>query len=187
MHDLVVFVEDRLRDKIVRLHVDADRRVDALIEWYVAHFGLPRRYFDLTTIKYRLVRALDKRFLPGKETLRRAGIADGELLQLVSRKGRQVWRTTEAVLDEIEQEVRGHIVEETWDGVTNCDADADTHNNANTDPYPDHHTHTNPALYPQTSRQLGGLYRETGGHALFAGPVQGYDGGPDPAGELLDQ
>ena len=101
MDDLVVIVENQLRGKNVRLSTDADRRVDELIEWYVAHFGLPRRYFDLKPIKYRLVRALDKRRLPGRQTLRKAGVVDGELLQLVSRQGRLVWRTTDAVLDEI--------------------------------------------------------------------------------------
>ena len=118
MYDLVLFVEDQLRDKIVRLRVDADRRVDALIEWYVAHYGLPRRYFDLKPIKYRLLRAADRRELHRHKTLRDAGIAEGELLQLVSRKGNVVWRTAEALLDEIEQEVKDLLVEEVWDRAT---------------------------------------------------------------------
>ena len=118
MYNVVIFIEDQLRGKIVRLQVDLDRRVEALIEWYVAHFGLPRRYFDQVQIEYRLLRAVDKRALAGKKTLREAGIAKGELLQLHSRKGRLVWRTVEAMLDEIEGEIKGRIVDEPWDRVT---------------------------------------------------------------------
>ena len=50
--------------------------------------------------------------------MRDAGIAEGELLQLVSRKGNVVWRTAEALLDEIEQEVKDLLVEEVWDRAT---------------------------------------------------------------------
>jgi LysM repeat protein len=118
MYNAVIFIEDLPRGELVRLQVDLDRRVDALIEWYLAHFGLPRRYFDLDPIEYRLLRAVDKRALSGKRTLRKAGITEGDLLQLNSRQGRQVWRTVQAMLDEIEGEVRGRIVEEAWERVT---------------------------------------------------------------------
>ena len=120
MYNVVIFIEDRLRDQLVRLQVDVDRRVDALIEWYVARFGLPRRYFDPLDfeIEYELLRAVDKRALSGKQTLREAGIAAGDLLQLRSREGRKVWRTVESMLDEIEEEIKGRIIDETWDRVT---------------------------------------------------------------------
>ena len=120
MYNVVIFIEDGLRGELVRLQVDLDRRVEALIEWYVARFGLPRRYFDPLNfdIEYELLRAVDKRALSGRETLREAGIADGDLLQLRSRKGRLVWRTAQAVLDEIEEEIKGRIVEEAWDRAT---------------------------------------------------------------------
>lgn len=118
MYNAVIFIEDLPRGELVRLQVDLDRRVDELIEWYLAHFGLPRRYFDLDPIEYRLLRAVDKRALSGKRTLRKAGITEGDLLQLSSRKGRQVWRTAQAMLDEIEGEIRGRVVEEAWERVT---------------------------------------------------------------------
>jgi hypothetical protein len=84
----------------------------------VAHFGLPRRYFDLCPIDYRLVRAANKRPLAGQETLRDAGINEGELLQFDSREGRRVWRTSQALLDTIEQELRDRLVDEAWDRAT---------------------------------------------------------------------
>ena len=120
MHKLVIFIHDQLRGEIVRLHVDADTRVDALIEWYVAHCDLPHRYFDLKPLKYRLLRAVDRRELARQKMLRHAGIAEGELLQLVShkRRGGVVWRAAEALLDEIEQQVKDLIVEEVWDRAT---------------------------------------------------------------------
>ena len=118
MYNVIVVIDDRPRGEIVRLQVDLDRRVDALIEWYVAQFGLPRRYFDLGPIEYRLLRAADKRAISGKRTLRQAGVTEGDLLQLLSREGRLVWRTAQAMLDEIEGELRGRLVDETWDRVT---------------------------------------------------------------------
>ena len=118
MNNVVIFVEDRLRDELVRLHVDLDRRVDALIEWYVARFSLPRRYFDRVDIEYQLLYAVDKRALSGKGTLRKAGVSEGDLLVLRSREGRKVWRAVQSMLEEIEGEIRGRIAEEAWDRVT---------------------------------------------------------------------
>lgn len=126
MSNLIVFIEDLVRDERVRLSLDANQPVDAIVNGLVAQFGLPRRDFDLSRIEYRLVRAADGAHLRGNATLRAAGIAEDELLQLVSPKGRRVWRTVQRLLDEIESEIvdkvtgqlKDRVVEEVWDRVT---------------------------------------------------------------------
>lgn len=131
MSNLVVFIEDRIRDKCVRQTVSVNDRVDAVIESYVDKYGLPRRYFDLSHIEYRLVRAVDGRPLSGQATLREANIAQGELLQLVSREGRLVWRAVQSLFDEIESQIEGQItgkikdrlVDEAWDRISHRLAD----------------------------------------------------------------
>ena len=86
MEKLVIYIEDRLRRKLVRLRVDEDRRIDTLLAWYVENFELPRRYSDLSDIEYELLRAAENRAISGPKTLREAGIGEGERLLLRSRK-----------------------------------------------------------------------------------------------------
>ncbi len=126
MSSLIVFIEDQIRDERVRLGVNMDSPVDAVIESYVDHYDLPRRYFDLSRIEYRLVRSVDGTHLPGQTTLRQASIAKGELLRLISPKGRRVWRVVQRLLDEIESEIidqatgeiKERITKKVWDRVT---------------------------------------------------------------------
>ena len=126
MSNFIVFVEDLIRDERVRLSLDANQPVDAIIKSLVEQFGLPRRDFDLSRIEYRLMRAVDGAPLRGRATLRAAGVAEGELLQLVSPEGRRVWRIVQRLLDEIESEIvdkingtlKDRVVEEVWERVT---------------------------------------------------------------------
>lgn len=124
--DLIVFIEDLIRDERVRVRLDVEAPVDAIVGELVEQFGLPRRDFDLSRIQYRLVRAADGTRLHARVTLSQAGIAEGELLQLVSPEGRRVWQTVQRLLDEIESEIvdqitgqlKDRVVEEVWNRVT---------------------------------------------------------------------
>lgn len=126
MSNLTVFIEDLIRDERVRVRLEGDAPVDAIVGGLVEQFGLPRHDFDRSRIEYRLVRAVDGTHLRGRVTLSEAGIAEGELLQLVSPEGRRVWRTVQRLLDEIESEIvdkitgqlKDRVVEEVWDRVT---------------------------------------------------------------------
>lgn len=121
-----VFIEDRIRDERVRHRVNVDSPVDTVIEGYVDQFGLPRRDFDLSHIEYRLMRAVDETYLSGETTLRQAGIAEGELLELFSPEGRRVWGSVQRLLGEIESEIRDpitgefkdRVAEEAWERAT---------------------------------------------------------------------
>jgi LysM repeat protein len=115
VRNLVIFIEDQIRDERVCLKVDASKPVEALIEWYVDDFGLPRLDFGLRRIEYWLVRAVDKTYISGRMTLHQARIAQGELLQLVSPKGRRVWRVVQRLLDEIESEIEDRVTEKIED------------------------------------------------------------------------
>jgi hypothetical protein len=71
----------------------------------VHQYGLPRRDFDRSRIEYKLVRAADGTHLSDQATFRQANIAQGEVLQLTSSKGRRVWRWVQRLVDEIESEI----------------------------------------------------------------------------------
>jgi len=126
MTNLVVYLEDKIREKRMHLNVNVDSSVDAVIEWYVNQFGLPLLDFSLSPIEYWLARSSDETYMSGRTTLRQAGIAEGETLQLISAKGRRVWQTVQRLLDEIENEIidqvtgeiQDRIVEEVWERVT---------------------------------------------------------------------
>lgn len=49
--DLIVFIEDLIRDERVRVRLDVDTPVDAIVGKLVEQFGLPRRDFDLSRIQ----------------------------------------------------------------------------------------------------------------------------------------
>ena len=122
----LVFIDDKIREERIGLRINVDRSVDAVVEWYIDEYGLPRYYFDLSRIEYRLVRPADETQLSGRTTFRQAGIAEGETLQLVSPEGRRVWRVVQRLLDEIESQIKDQVtgdikdrvVEEVWDRVT---------------------------------------------------------------------
>lgn len=126
MSDLIVFLEDLIRDERIRIRLDADKPVESIVNELVSEFALPQRDFDLSRIDYKLVRAVDGATLGAKVTLSGAKIAEGELLQLVSPDGRRVWLTVQRLLDEIESEIidkikgelKDRVVEEVWDRVT---------------------------------------------------------------------
>jgi hypothetical protein len=122
MANPVMLIDDRIRDERVRVALDADVAIAALIDGLVKAFGLPRRDFDLSEIQYQLIRALDGRALHPDVTLRGTGVSEGELLELVSPEGRRVWETVKRLLDEIEKtirdEIKDRITEEIWDRVT---------------------------------------------------------------------
>jgi len=70
-----VFIEDRIRNERIRLLLDTQRRVNLLLENLISEFGLPRRNFSGTTLKYQLVRARNNQVLPGNKTLEELRIA----------------------------------------------------------------------------------------------------------------
>lgn len=122
MSRIVVFIEDKIRDERVRVTLDADTATHKLVDSFIEQYGLPRRDFDLTRIKYHLVRAVDETRLPHNSTLGEVGIVTGELLQLVSPAGRRVWRVVQKLLDEIEDEIidrltgdfKEKVINEVW-------------------------------------------------------------------------
>ncbi|MEJ2559205.1 MAG: CARDB domain-containing protein [Anaerolineae bacterium] len=104
MSYLVVFIDDKIRDEQVAHNVNLDSTVSAEVERYVGQYGLPRRFLGGSRIEYELVRAADGTHLSDRTTFRQANITQGEILQLVSSKGRRVWQVVQRLLDEIESE-----------------------------------------------------------------------------------
>lgn len=126
MSTLVVFIEDKIRDEQERVELDDDKPVEAIISDLVSLFELPQRDFNLEEIEYHLVRAVDETLLDEDITLAQAGVAEEELLQLVSPDGHRVWQMVQELIEKIESEIidrvtdelKDKVTEEVWDRVT---------------------------------------------------------------------
>jgi uncharacterized repeat protein (TIGR01451 family) len=131
MTDLMVYIEDQIRDVYQRVSLDVDTSADLLVTKLVRKFGLPRYNFNAQQIEYWLERPDEKKRsgrgirLPGHITLREAGIRRGDLLQLVSPEGRRVWILIQKILDEITKEItdkaseklKEKVAEKVWERV----------------------------------------------------------------------
>ncbi len=127
MSNIIIFIEDKIRDERVRIRANVNSPVEKIIAWYTEEYRLPHRDFDLGYINYHLFRAVDKTKLSAQTTLGKANIAEGELLQLTSAEGRRVWRVVQKILDEIEShtkdkitgKIKDRVTEEVWEWATN--------------------------------------------------------------------
>lgn len=125
MADLIVILEDQIRNQTFQIVLDGDVPAPQVIEGLVRQFGLPQRDFDLSPIRYYLVRPTTGRAIPVRLSLRQAGVVENELLQLVSPDGQRVWARVQDLLDEIEKEIideitgriKEQIIDEVWNRV----------------------------------------------------------------------
>lgn len=113
-----ILIEERISDQHAPVLLDATKPIHVVIDELVAKFALPRRNFSLRPIKYKLIRAIDNSVIKPKLTLQRAGIAEGELLLLVSPEGRRVFLKVRKLLEEIESEIIDKFTGEIKDRIT---------------------------------------------------------------------
>lgn len=116
--NLSILIEERISDQRTSVLLDATKPIHVIIDELVAKFALPRRNFSLRPIKYKLIRAVDNSVIKPQLTLQRAGIAERELLLLVSPEGRRVFLKVRKLLEEIESEIIDKFTGEIKDRIT---------------------------------------------------------------------
>ncbi len=120
MPQIKVTIDDRVREELVLVTLDAARAVSDILDKLIEDFGLPQRTLDRQPIWYDLLRLKDDSRLDAARSLAAQGVEQGDTLQLVSKEGRDAWITVRDILEEI----RDQLIEEAVDQLTESALDA---------------------------------------------------------------
>jgi len=109
-------LEDYIRKRQATLRVDADLRVEKVIEMLINQYRLPLYTPPPNSrpIEYELIQKHHYAPLDPKSTLAQEGIKNDDTIKLVSDRGRQAWLEIRDVVRRVRSRVAERGIESSW-------------------------------------------------------------------------